>query len=186
MYISYKKGDNGTLYATVMESKKVNGRSVKSKVDYLGVVVDKEKGIYRNRGRGTFTYDVETGEYGIPDWEDVPLCERNGPPRANLDFGDVYLLRGMMRIDGLEDCIEAMGTGAEDTIAALVEFCVLTDRLGMFNAQDWYEGSYASMMHPRADLRSQRISDALMVMGDGQSHRDFFQEYVRMVTGDGD
>ena len=186
MYISYKKGDNGTLYATVMESKKVNGRSVKSKVDYLGVVVDREKGIYRNRGRGTFTYDVETGEYGIPDWEDVPLCERNGPPRANLDFGDVYLLRGMMRIDGLEDCIEAMGAGAEDTIAALVEFCVLTDRLGMCNAQDWYEGSYASMMHPRADLRSQRISDALMVMGDGQSHRDFFLEYIKTVTGDGD
>ena len=109
MYISYKKGENGTLYATVMESKKVNGRSVKSKVDYLGVVVDREKGIYRNRGRGTFTYDIETGEYGIPDWEDVPLCERNGPPRANLDFGDVYLLDEMMRTEGLEDCIEAMG-----------------------------------------------------------------------------
>lgn len=56
----------------------------------------------------------------------------------------------------------------------------------MCNAQDWYEGSYVSMMHPRADLRSQRISDALMVMGDGQSHRDFFLEYVRTVAGDGD
>ena len=101
-----------TLYATVMESKKENGRSVKSNVDYLGAVVDKDKGIYRNRSRGTFTYDIETGEYGIPDWEDVPLCERNGHPRANLDFGDVYLLDEMMRTVGLEDCIEAMGTGA--------------------------------------------------------------------------
>ena len=186
MYISYKKGENGTLYATVMESKKVSGKSDKSRVEYLGRVVDKERGIYSNRARGTFTYDLETGEYGVPDWEDVPLPERNEPPRSNLDFGDAYLLHRVMQVEGLTDCIEAMGTGAEDTIAALAEFCVLTDRLGMCNALDWFDGSYASIMHPRADLRSQRISDALMLMGDGQSHRDFFLEYLRTVAGDGD
>ena len=61
MYISYKKGNNGRIYASVMESAKVDGRSVKTSVLYLGQVVDAEKGIYRSRDRGTFTYDLETG-----------------------------------------------------------------------------------------------------------------------------
>ena len=186
MYISYKKGNNGRIYASVMESAKVDGRSVKTSVLYLGQVVDAEKGIYRSRDRGTFTYDLETGEFGVPDWEDVPLQERNGSPRANLDFGDGYLLHGVMEAEGLLGCIDAMGTGAEDTVAALTEFCVLTSDLGMRNAEEWYEGNYASILYPKADLRSQRISDALMVIGDGQSHRDFFTEYLRTFSMDGD
>lgn len=184
MYISYRKSANGTIYATLMESKRVEGKSVKSSVMYLGAVVDKEKGIYRSRDRGTFTYDLDTGEFGTPAWDDVPL--QRDAIRSNLDFGDGFLVHGMMEAEGLLRCIEAMGTGAEDTIAALTEFCILTDRLGMCNAEEWFEGNYASILYPKADMRSQRISDALMLIGDGQSHRDFFLEYLKTVAGNKD
>lgn len=186
MYISYRKGANGTLYATLMESVRKDGKSVKSKVEYLGVVVDKEKGIYRNRDRGTFVYDPVTGQFGTPNWTDVPIPPKDINPRLNLDFGDGYLIHGVMRIEGLIDCIETMGTGAEDTIMALTEFCILTDNLGMCNAKDWFEGNYASILYPEANLRSQRISDALMLIGDEQSHRDFFVKYLKTVAGDSD
>lgn len=186
MYISYWKGAKGTLYATLMESARVDGKSVKSKVEYLGVVVDKERGIYRNRERGTFTYDPETKQFGTPEWRDVPIPSGDINPRWNLDFGDGFLIHGVMEAAGLLGCIEAMGTGAEDTISALIEFCVLTDNLGMCNAEEWYEGNYARILYPGADLRSQRISDMLMLIGDEQSHRDFFVEYLKTVAGDSD
>lgn len=186
MYISYKKGKDGREYATVMTSQRESGKSTKSEVVYLGLVVDRDKGIYRNRKRGTFTYDPEKGVYGTPAWGNVPLPERKGAIRFNLDFGDIYLLDRVMDAVGLKRCIDAMGTGAEETVMALTGFCVLVDRMGMCNAEDWWEGSYARILYRNADLRSQRISDALEVIGDGQSHRDFFIEYLKTVAHDGE
>lgn len=185
MYLSYKRGANGTEYASVMVSKNVEGRCVKSKVDYLGKVIDKEAGIYYNRQRGFFTYDIETGEYGTVGLGDLPAKEPAGPPRLSLDFGDGYILGQMMEQEGMLECIDAMGTGGEDTLAALVVFCVCNDRLGMCNAETWYEGSCTSLMYPKADLRSQRISDALAVMGDERSHRDFFDTYLGRFAREG-
>ncbi len=159
----------------------MDGKSVKSKVKYLGTVIDSDKGMYRNRVRGTFTYALDTGEYEVLDWEDVPSPEQ-GAPSSNLDFGDGYLLHGVMDETLMTECIEAMGTGVESTIAALVEYYVLTDRMGMCNTLDWYIGNYASILYPNADLRSQRISDALMVMGNGQFYRCFFKAYLEKVA----
>lgn len=185
MYISYKKSKDGTLYATVMESRRVDGKSVKTSVDYLGVVVDKEKGIYRSRDRGTFTYDLEENRYGVPDWGDVPRPKAAGTPRRCLDFGDSYLLDRVVHEFGMDRCIRALGTGGEDTIFALLGFCIFNERLGMCNAEEWFAGNFASILYPGADLRSQRISDALYLMGDEQSFRDFFAEYLPLVNGDG-
>lgn len=186
MYISYKRGKNGAEYASVMVSKNVDGKCVKSQVDYLGRVIDKEAGIYQSRQRGYFTYDIETGSYGIVDLEGLPAQEPAGAPRLCLDFGDGYILKRVMEQEGMLECIEAMGTGGEDTLAALVGFCVCNEGLGMCNAETWYEGSCMSLSYPKADLRSQRISDALAVMGDERSHRDFFDAYLRRFSQEGD
>lgn len=184
MYISYKRGKNGGEYATLMSSKKKDGKVVKDSIEYLGFVVNREKGVYRSRQRGTFTYNLETGEFGLPTFEELQTGSVPMRPRCTLDFGDAYLLSMLMEESGLSKCIDAMGTGGEDTIKALVLFCTLTDGLGMCNAEDWFEGSYARILFPDAVLASQRISDALAIMGDDQSYRDFMQTYVPLVTKD--
>lgn len=186
MYISYKRGKDGVEYATVMSSKKEDGKVVKESVIYLGMVVDRDKGIYRNRKRGTFTYDLETGKYSTPSFEQIQRDCELLQPKYTLDFGDAYALSKLMDGCGLSGCIDAMGTGGEDTTKALVLFCTLTDRLGMYNAEVWFEGSYARILYPKAVLTSQRISDALAILGDEQSFRDFMCSYIPLVTGDQD
>ena len=54
------------------------------------------------------------------------------------------------------------------------------------HAQSWWEGSYARIIYPRANLSSQRISDFLVSIGDEYSQREFFREYFKMLGGKGD
>ena len=54
---------NGIEYARLATSKR-NGSKVSSHARTLGRVLDKDKGIFRSRERGIFTYNHTTGEYG--------------------------------------------------------------------------------------------------------------------------
>ena len=57
MYIAYsiKKGNE---YATLTSSVRDGAKVVKGESINLGRVLDKERGIFRNRERGVFTYDI--------------------------------------------------------------------------------------------------------------------------------
>ncbi len=136
-------------------------------------MIDADRGIYRNRVWGTFTYDLETSEYGVLNWEDVLPLNTRHPLQSGLrkQISTAWI----MDETGMTECIEAMGTCAEDTIAVLVEYCIFTDRMDMCNALDWYVRNYVSILYPNVDLRSLCISNALMVMDDGQFHMDFFK-----------
>ena len=61
MYIAYsiKKGNE---YATLTSSVRDGAKVVKGESINLGRVLDKERGIFRNRERGVFTYDIRTGQ----------------------------------------------------------------------------------------------------------------------------
>ena len=50
-----------------------------------------------------------------------------------------------------------------------------------FTARARWEGSYARILYPKANLTSQRISDFLCAIGDEYSQRAFFQEYFKML-----
>ena len=105
-------------------------------------------------------HDVKAVEYFIKEeFDKIGGC---------LDFGDSYLLDRVVHEFGMDRCIRALGTGGEDTIFALLGFCIFNERLGMCNAEEWFAGNFASILYPGADLRSQRISDALYLMGDEQ------------------
>ena len=63
MYINYNTV-NGIEYGTLTSSVRNGSRVGKSDQVYLGRVVDKEKGIFKNRTRGLFTYDLATNSFG--------------------------------------------------------------------------------------------------------------------------
>lgn len=70
MYISYKFSNNG-IYASAAVSKR-NGKDTSVSYIYLGRVLDKDKGIYKSRDRGIFTFDPSTGEFGSVSESYVP------------------------------------------------------------------------------------------------------------------
>ena len=50
----------GARYATLMRSVRTGKTTRKEKVLYLGRVLDAERGIYKNKARGVFSFDLKT------------------------------------------------------------------------------------------------------------------------------
>lgn len=180
MHIAYDtKG--GAEYAKLCTSVR-EGAKVRKEYAYLGRVLDKEAGIYKSRERGVFTYDAETGEYGRPPAEYVaPEAVRAGRRALIVDFGDAWLLDHVVRgCAPLDAALGALGYGNPDTLRSMLSYYVLC-QLANCHAADWWAGSYASVLWPRADLTSQRVSEFLAAIGDEAAQRRFFAEYVRLL-----
>ena len=98
MFIAYDM-KNGTEYAKIVKSIR-NGEKVNKEYINLGRVLDKEKGIYKNRERGIFQYDIENDYYDDnPDWSgsSAPIEFSREPSgilkeKFILDFGDTFFL----------------------------------------------------------------------------------------------
>ena len=50
----------GNLYASIYTPRKVNGKK-DNQPQYLGRVIDKEKGVFKSKERGTFKYSIADG-----------------------------------------------------------------------------------------------------------------------------
>jgi len=181
MYIGYDV-KNGVKYAKICQSERKEGK-VKTKQISLGRVIEEGAGIYKNRKRGVFTYDVETNTYGTPEAKvNIPVIRRkNGVEKLIIDFGDAYFVDQYIARIGMRPAIEALKYGNGDTVKALLMFYILCNTAN-YNAAEWYSGSYARVLYPKANLESQRISDLLSSIGEESSHRAFFREYSRLLT----
>ncbi|MBR3583451.1 MAG: hypothetical protein IKO01_08445, partial [Kiritimatiellae bacterium] len=86
MFLAFDK-KNGLKYAKWLRSVRTGG-TVRHEYVNIGLVLDEERNIFRNRQRGVFTFDPKTGEYGPAPADFVPPPSgRRGPERLILDFG---------------------------------------------------------------------------------------------------
>ena len=181
MYLGYDI-KNGVKYAKICSSRRVGDKVITNQKS-LGRVLDEKRGIFRNKERGVFTYDIDTDTYGKADPSFVPKAARkDAKAKLILDFGDSYFLDAFIRSKCLGPCIKALGYGNPDTVKAMVHYYVLCN-LANCHAADWWEGNYARVLYPDANLSSQRISDMLGLIGDESSYRDFFKEYTKILAG---
>jgi hypothetical protein len=180
MYIAYDV-KNGTEYAKLYTSRREGKKTHKEYVN-LGRVLDRERGIYMSRDRGVFTFDIATGEYGEPDASFVPAWQGcAAKERLVLDFGDAWLMNGFMEDEGLWGALDAVGYGNPDTLRAMACYYMLASSANC-HAQAWWEGSYARLLWPKANLTSQRISSFLAAVGDEARMREFFGAYLKWVS----
>lgn len=176
MYIAYdNKG--GVEYAKLYISIRTGKTTTKEYIN-LGRVLDKEKGIYKNRERGVFTYNLETENYGTPNASYVPDVTTSKREKLLLDFGDSYFLDSFIEKEGIKPAIDAIGYGNPDTLYCMLCYYILCSTANC-NAGDWWKGNYVSIMYPKANLTSQRISDFLVAVGDETAQRNFFEEYFK-------
>lgn len=189
MFVAYRMS-NGIEYAALVESVRSNGKIDKSGYRNLGRVLDKSRGIYRNKDRGVYTYNAVTNEFGPApaDFIEPQRKKRakyvsvNGKKvsRLSLDFGDSYLLDQFIRRKNLYDVIDSIDYSNKDTIHALLFYYVLSTQANS-HAETWYELSYTRILFPKATLASQRISDALSLIGTEEVKRGFFSAYYAYV-----
>lgn len=184
MYINYNTV-NGVEYGTLTTSVRKGRKVGKDTQVYLGRVLDKERGIFKSRERGVFMYDIETNTFSaVPAEYEEPKTERKTkyPKRPTLivSFGDVFLLDEYMKKSGLINAIDAIGYRNNDTLHALLAYYILSP-LANCHAEDWWELTYAKYLYPKAQMSSQRISEALADIGSEGAKRNFFAEYYRFL-----
>jgi hypothetical protein len=162
---------NGVEYASIYKARRVDGKKIND-VEYLGRVIDKEKGVFRSRTRGTFVFSIDGGMVGI---------EQTKTEKLILDFGDSYILGEMLAKNSFLPLIKRVFGNNSDTIASLLFYKSLSGGANCY-ADTWYEGSYARIMFPAAKLQSQRVSETLLAIGDERICRTFFSEYLQFIS----
>ena len=78
------------------------------------------------------------------------------------------------------EAVDAIKYRNSDTMHALLSYYILTSYANC-HAEDWWELTYAKYLYPKAQLASQRISDALADIGSEDAKRSFFKEYFRFL-----
>jgi len=169
-FIRYEK-KNGVEYASIYKAKRIEGKKT-NEIEYLGRVVDKNKGIYKNNKKGTFSFALEDGKTQY-----LPTVTE----KLILDFGDSYLLNEMLIRSGFKELIERIYEGKSEMVLALLFHRVLRGGANCY-AHVWWEGAYTRILFPKAGLQSQRISEQLQDLGDERNQRHFFIEYLRYIS----
>lgn len=168
---------NEIEYASVYTPQKLNGKKINSP-EYLGRVMNRELGIYKNKQRGIFVYSLEKGYAVLPEEMEVDLLDiPSSHEKLILDFGDAYCLYKALEIWGLYDIVYHLLPNHADTLMALLGYKVLACNSNQY-AEDLWVGSYTSLLFPHARLQSQRISEFYTMLGDEAVQRDFFQKYL--------
>jgi hypothetical protein len=184
MYINYNTV-SGIEYATATHSVRKGGSVGKGEQIYLGRVLDKKKAIFKSRERGVFSYDVESGSFSVvpAEYEEPKKARKTKNPKRPgmiVSFGDIFLLDSYIREIGMLQAIDATKYQNLDTLHALLAYYILSPHAHC-HAQDWWELTYAKILYPKAQLSSQRISDALADIGSEDAKRGFFKEYFRFL-----
>jgi len=171
-FIRYEK-KNGIEYASVYQAKRVGSKKIND-IKWLGRVINKEKGIFKSREKGTFTFTLDGG-----------IISDTNLPSANekliLDFGDSYFLNEILERNRFKSLIKATFGDLADTVMSLIFYRSLQQGANYY-AQIWWEGSYARVLYPNASLASQRISETLKLIGDERLQRNFFCEYLKFIA----
>jgi hypothetical protein len=161
----------GKEYASIYTPQRVN-RVKDNAPQYLGRVIDKEKGIFQSRSRGKFCYTLSGGFSEFIPSETSMMVEK-----YILDFGSSYALHKVLDTVVFSGAVKELIPEETDTLLSMLFYRML-DKGSDFYAEDWWEGSYMRVLYPNARLKSQRISEFLCRLGEEKVLRRFFEKYI--------
>lgn len=133
-----------------------DSKSSKQKSRYLGVVVDKKKKIFERH------------------------AQRKDAERLILDYGDTFVIQQFLGQTKFAELLQKVFGHETQTLQAMITYRLCYGSAMMY-AKPWFEGSYARLQYPEADLSSQRISEFLRLLSDEGLQQTFFREYIKTV-----
>ena len=163
----------------------LDGKARKEGQKYIGLVIDKEKGIFWNRKHGYCTFDTKTLTFAeapldyIPGrWSEVDQAKKN--PTVCVDFGDSYFLDQFIHGIGYDKVIDKIRFANRDTLYSLIHFYTLEAEANC-RAITWFRQNYVRFLYPKANLTSQRISDLLAAIGTDDQKREFLVAHIAYI-----
>lgn len=178
-YIHYDKKSDGTEYASVYQSYREKGKVKTKRLETLGRVLDKSSGIFRDR-KGVFQFTVATGRGPAPE-EFQSRYPNHEAEQLILDFGDSWFLKEYAEKLSFFKTVCDILPEDKDTIVSLLFYRLLTGSQASCHAKVWYEGNFACLAFPKANLSSQNISRVLKKLGREHVQRSFFEQYLRSL-----
>ena len=180
--------DPAGKYAVAAISKR-DGKDTEKTYTYLGRIIDRNAGIYKNRKRGLFTFDPATNQFGEVSAEIAAEYARQEEDRKaqrqerkdySVDFGDGFFLNAFLCQSGFMRVIDEIDFENRDTLHAMLLFYILSRNANCY-ALDWYSGNIVSLLYPNAAMTSQRISDFLTAIGTTENRIKFQRAYINFV-----
>ncbi|MDR0632695.1 MAG: hypothetical protein LBF84_00980 [Holosporales bacterium] len=80
-YIRFQQKPSGE-YAIVRTAQRVNGKRVET-VENLGLVIDKDRGVFQNKKRGIFMYSIENGYKSLDETEYKSFAQKLRHPKES-------------------------------------------------------------------------------------------------------
>ena len=190
MALNYQE-KNGILYAKDSGTSYRDGDAVRKKdVVYLGRVIDKEKGVFFNRERGVFHYDENTHQFSEadPGYLELLLSDKKENRKKRkpnkkaliLDFGDAFFIDELLKSMKYNQVLDSIDCYNRDTLYSILLYYIITDSANS-HAKTWWEGSYASILYPKAELDSRRISEFIKSLGEEERQREFFTGHLNWL-----
>ena len=129
-----------------------------------------------------FTYNPETGKFGEADESFVFDVRRDECKRQRriLDYGDAYFVDQLIHQMGYDKAINKISYKNKDTLYAMVAYYVISNAANC-HANTWYEGSFESILYPKANLTSQRISDFMRSIGKSENVLKFIENHMKWI-----
>ena len=138
-------------------------------------VWNKELKKYQTKWKYLGVVDPETGVAKPKSASLSPSSEK-----LIVDYGNTFALNEYLRLSGFASLIKNVFGALANMVLALVCYRLIESG-GMNMAKEWYSGNYARVCFPNLDLSSQRISEALCLIGDETLWRKFFKLYTQDV-----
>lgn len=174
-FIRYVNKPGGAVYASVVESVRVDGAVKQRTLANLGRVVDKERNVYRSRERGMYHFTLEEGYGPAPAGFEDGLAA--GAEKEILDFGDAYAVWKRLQEDPmLEEMRHVSGGG--DTLACLVLFHVLCGARDARLGSTWLQGTWAREQFGADALAPDRVAALLRALDGPEARERFFGSRV--------
>jgi len=171
-YIRYKTfGKKEYAYRVTSRYDPSLKRSVQ-KQEYLGVVIDKDRQEFKKPRKEALEHALSSG------------VEESLPERAILDYGDTHALEVVTRDGNLWNTMQSVLGALFETVMCLIYYRIIIGS-AMRYAENWYVGNIANQLYPKANLKSQRISELLFLLSDEHLQRRFFEMYLKNVTTSG-
>lgn len=174
---------NGIEYGTFNGKSVRSGKTVSKDFQlYLGRVIDKKNHVFFNRKNGTFMFDENSLSFlpADPSYSSELKSDGRKKEKMVLDFGDSFFLSQLLGRMQYQKVIDSIDYGNSDTVNAMVLFYTMTD-YACSHAQTWYEGNFAKVLYPDANLTSQRLSEFMHKLGDEYYQRKYFKNHIEWL-----
>lgn len=173
---SKKFGDYARIFYPSHEN---NTKSVIT--ENLGRVINLKEGIFKNRKRGIFHFNFETG------YTEIEPPKKNNTDNDQFNeqavvFGNIYVLHEILDREGLLTLFKSISVNNTETLLTLIFFRLLTDE-SYTNTYSWWNSTYTKYLFPGASVSSQRISKYLVALGKVNLDK-FYCNYLNLVYSD--